>query len=151
MFVYYLANQMSGEDICEIIINHLKQKGSKQQKPSFLCFNRESKSGLLNPSMKQLYGIILIFNDSCTVRRFAGKLPHPNIVFCSDVEHCCWSEGFHFAHKEETIEMVPTRAVVCKLNNVENKCGVRPGDRCRLCQKETWLCRKCISCEAPRQ
>lgn len=61
MFVYYLANQMSGEDICEIIINHLKQKGSKQQKPSFLCFYRESKSGLLNPSMKQLYGIILIF------------------------------------------------------------------------------------------
>lgn len=26
MFMYYLANQMSGEDVCEIIINHLKQK-----------------------------------------------------------------------------------------------------------------------------
>lgn len=38
MFVYYLANQMSGEDVFEIIINHLKQKGSKQQKLSFLYF-----------------------------------------------------------------------------------------------------------------
>lgn len=38
LFMYYLANRMSGEDICEIIINHLKQKGNKQQKPTFLYF-----------------------------------------------------------------------------------------------------------------
>lgn len=154
MFVYYLANQMSGEDICEIIINNLKQKGSKQQKPSFFYIS-EGKSRMLNPSIKQLYVIILILKDSCTVRRFAGKLPHPNIIFCSEVEHCCWSEGFCFTHEKESIEMVPTRlgstAEQCKLNNVESKRGLRPGERHRPCQQETWLCRKYVSCEAARQ
>lgn len=110
---------------------------------------------MLNPSIKQLYGIILILKDSCTVRRFAGKLPHPNIIFCSEVEHCCWSEGFCFTHEKESIEMVPTRlgstAEQCKLNNVESKCGLRPGERHRPCQQETWLCRKYVSCEAARQ
>lgn len=60
MFMYYLANQMSGEDICEIIINHLKQKGSKQQKSLYIS---GAKTMLLDLSIKQFHGIIMILKD----------------------------------------------------------------------------------------
>lgn len=36
--MYYLADQMPGEDICEIIINYLKQKKKGNKKPEAYIF-----------------------------------------------------------------------------------------------------------------